>query len=98
MFRAGHVRSTGRLLRSTTMATTLRVLCVHGIGHIEQDPKWIEAWKGCVNDSLRAVAPSDMILEPDGLSYDDFFARMPLSALEMAEGVARLAASGIWHG
>ncbi len=79
------------------MASELRVLCVHGIGGQEQNPDWYKPWEASVQRALDAAGASRKVVATP-LQYDDIFAAADLSAIDYAEALIRLSASGVWHG
>ncbi len=79
------------------MSPSLRVLCVHGVGDHHSDLAWQDQWREAVKTAVRAWRPDH---EPDFdfASYDDIFARYPITGPGIAEALAKLFKSGIVHG
>lgn len=78
----------------------LRILCVHGVNHLEPDadgpPTPAEqAWREAI---AQAMAHWGARAEFQFVAYNEYFEGADLSALVLAKAVARLSASGIWHG
>lgn len=80
------------------MATqSLRVLCIHGVGHGEADPRLEPTWEGSITAGLQRWKPA---LRPvfEFVHYDDLFESAPFTPGDLAEAVARLTASGVFYG
>lgn len=75
---------------------TVRLLCVHGVGHEEADPRFQESWRAAVIDGMKGCNPE---VEPaiEFTEYDALFDVDPTPA-QVLEALARLGASGLWHG
>ena len=60
------------------MASSLTLLCVHGVGHQELDPEVRSRWQNAITAAIRAWDPA---LEPtiDFLDYDALFDHAPLN-------------------
>lgn len=78
------------------MATNLSILCVHGIGHEEADPRFQATWTTVIGDAIRAADPS-VSVTCDFLGYDELFEHAPLDASTYADAMASLLASGVVH-
>ncbi len=65
---------------------TLRVLCIHGVGHQEKDTGWQIRWQPEIRPEFRFT------------EYDALFDAAELDAATVAEAILRLSASGIVHG
>jgi predicted alpha/beta hydrolase family esterase len=76
---------------------TIRVLCVHGVGHQEQDTAWQQQWKRIIADGIGRWQ-ADTRAECRFTNYDHLFDDAKLTAAIVAEAIFRLSASGIVHG
>lgn len=76
---------------------TLRVLCIHGVGHQERDTGWQIRWQALVAEGLQRWDPE---IRPEFrfTAYDALFDAAELDAATVAEAILRLSASGIVHG
>ncbi|MBV8141355.1 MAG: caspase family protein [Verrucomicrobia bacterium] len=77
------------------MAAT-KILCVHGVGHAEQDPHWNQQWDDVITDAFKRCNNP----EPPQfgvVAYDDLFKDAPLNPAEYFEALAELLASAAWH-
>ena len=79
------------------MPDKLSILCVHGIGHGDVDPQLMPSWRDAITADLQRWTPGLQVTF-DFLLYDTLFEQSPLNAATYAEAVAKLAASGIFHG
>ncbi|MBI2924497.1 MAG: caspase family protein [Verrucomicrobia bacterium] len=77
--------------------TSLRILCVHGVGHEEAQPRWMDDWRQAIADGVRQWNAARAV-ECEFVRYDDLFAAAPLNPATVAEAIAKLVASGVWHG
>ena len=75
----------------------MKVLLIHGVGHKETSGMWDADWKAAIAKATASIA-ADVELEYDTLPYDSIFANAKLDAAIVAEALARLLASGVWHG
>ena len=82
--------------KGPTMAKTVSILCVHGIGHGEANPDLQPSWTAAIDSSLKNWDPNISIVL-DFLAYDDLFAHAPLNPVVYAAAVAKLLASGVIH-
>jgi hypothetical protein len=75
----------------------LKILCVHGVGHHEADPKQEQAWRNAI---ARCLSEREVVrlLEIEFVAYDDLFAADPITPADIAEALLKLAASGLVHG
>ncbi len=73
-------------------ADTLRLLCVHGVGHQEADPGFQRAWVNAITAGLPGVP-----LEIEFVDYDQIFANVDMSSVDLTEALFRLSASGLMH-
>src|SRR6185295_3953106 len=83
-------------LRSEGNMAKRKILCVHGIGDHHSNLAWEEEWKSAIEGGLRRWSP-DIECEFSFLLHDDIFARYPISAMDVAEAVVKLGASGVVH-
>ncbi len=76
---------------------TLRILCVHGVGDHHSDLSWQDGWR---ETAKAAVLRWDPGAEPqfDFVSYDDLFAKYPITVAGTGEALAKLLKSGISEG
>ncbi len=75
----------------------LSLLCIHGVGHGDQDATLQPAWTDAITTNLHRWNPQ-LDVQLEFLRYDDLFDHAPLNPIVVAEAVARLLASGIVHG
>jgi len=75
---------------------TLKILGVHGIGDHHSNLAWEEEWKNAIESGLRRWSPG-IECEFSFLLHDAIFDKYPISALDVAEAVAKLGASGVYH-
>jgi hypothetical protein len=78
-------------------AAALKILCVHGVGHQEKDPAFERAWAEAIAAGLRPWSLARPF-EVQFVAYDRLFAQAPLGAIDLAEAVFKLTASGLVHG
>ena len=77
------------------MAAT-KILCVHGVGHAEQDPHWNRPWVEVITDAFkRCNNPEPPQFEV--VAYDNLFENAPLNPAEYLEALGELLASAAWH-
>jgi hypothetical protein len=77
------------------MAAT-KILCVHGVGHAEQDPHWNRAWIDVIADAFKRcnnLEPPEFAV----VAYDQLFQNTPLNPLEYGEALGELLASAALH-
>jgi len=74
----------------------LKILGVHGIGDHHSDLAWQDQWKTAIESGLRRWSPS-IECEFSFLLHDSIFASYPITAIDVAQAVAKLGASGIIH-
>jgi hypothetical protein len=74
----------------------VKILCVHGVGHAEQDPHWNQPWRDAIANAFTRwnnfSAPEFSVV-----AYDDLFANAPLNPFEYVAAVGELLASAAWH-
>ena len=56
---------------------TLRILCIHGVGHGDTDPQLVPLWTDAIAQGIRRWTPGQDV-QFDFLHYDDLFAGAPL--------------------
>ena len=74
----------------------LKILCVHGIGDHHSNLAWEDEWKNAIESGLRRWSPG-LECEFSFLLHDSIFAKYPISAMDVAEAVVKLGASGVVH-
>jgi hypothetical protein len=77
--------------------STLKILLVHGVGHKEVSGTWDAEWQTAIRTAVGGIDP-DVTLTFEKIPYDEQFATAKLDAGVIAEALARLLASGVWHG
>jgi hypothetical protein len=75
----------------------MKILLVHGVGHKEADGTWDAEWQAVIRKVVGAIDPV-VKCEFEKVLYDEQFAKAKLDAGVIAEALARLLASGVWHG
>ncbi|WP_449433778.1 caspase family protein [Pseudomonas putida] len=75
---------------------TVKILCVHGIGHEEADENFETSWHRSIADAVLRVAPNADI-ELDYFQYDARFASSGLDTPEIAQATLRLLTSTVIH-
>jgi hypothetical protein len=83
--------------KSTARNGALRILCVHGVGHQEADPRFEATWREAIARGIGQWSPVRS-LEIEFVAYDDLFEADPPDAGDVAAAVVKMTASGIWHG
>lgn len=86
-----------RDLEPPTDSQTLRILCVHGVGHQEDDSTFESTWTDAITRGLSEWTLGRPF-QVEFVAYDDLFAANPPTALQVAKAVIKLTASGIIHG
>lgn len=79
------------------MTKPLSILCVHGVGHGDNDGDLVPSWTDAIRQSLQRW-DADIPVTVDFLRYDALFEGAPLNPVTYAEALAKLLASGITHG
>jgi metacaspase-1 len=79
------------------MPDKISVLCVHGIGHGDEDALLVPSWTQAITENLQRWNPV-VALRCDFLPYDELFDHAPLNPVTYGEAVAKLLASGVIHG
>ena len=79
------------------MASSLTILCVHGVGHQELDPEVRSRWQNAITAAIRAWDPA---LEPtiDFLDYDALFDHAPLNLATYGLAMGKLLTSALVYG
>ena len=76
---------------------TIRILCVHGVGHLDADLSWRAGWTEDIRAAIARWNPEAEV-DLDFVEYDTFFEASRISPLTVAEALLRLTASGVVHG
>ena len=79
------------------MASSLRILCVHGVGHKELDSDYRTLWVDAITHSLQQADPSAQPVI-DFVEYDDLFEKAELNFGTYAAAISTLLASYLVHG
>jgi metacaspase-1 len=79
------------------MASFFNILCVHGIGHGDEDPMLVPSWTEAITANIKRWDP-DAAVTCDFLQYDDLFDHAPLNVATYSKAFATLLASGVVHG
>ncbi len=79
------------------MTSSLRILCVHGVGHKELDAGYRSLWVDAITSSLRQADPSSQPVI-DFVEYDDLFEKAELNFGTYAKAISELLASYLAHG
>ena len=70
---------------------TLRVLCVHGVGHGDADTAWRDRWRAVIAaDVARQGNAAQWVVETEFATYDDLFEAYPLGPKEIAKAILRM--------
>ena len=77
------------------MAAT-KILCVHGVGHAEQDPHWNRPWVDVITTAFKRCNNPDPP-EFAVVAYDHLFESAPLNPVEYVEALGELLASAALH-
>lgn len=76
---------------------TVRVLCVHGIGHAEAGTEWQSSWSSAIEQAIKRWDPQRQVAF-DFLQYDELFEHAPLNPAIVAGALFKLGWSGLVHG
>jgi metacaspase-1 len=79
------------------MPAKMSVLCVHGVGHGDQDAALKPAWTAAITKNLQRSQP-DLEVDCRFLEYDDLFDHEPINGFVYGKALAELLASGFIHG
>jgi hypothetical protein len=77
--------------------STLKVLCVHGIGHQESDIGWQSKWERCIRDGITQWN-SEIAVKTEFVSYDDLFAKTAMTPHGTVQGIGSLLLNGFIYG
>lgn len=77
-------------------ALPLRILCVHGVGHQENEPAFETIWRNAITTGLGRWT-REPAFQIEFVAYDDLFAADPPSAFDVAKAIVKLSASGLVH-
>jgi hypothetical protein len=75
---------------------TLKVMCVHGVGHHPVGGQWETRWKNAILKSVADIDP-DRDAELIFIHYDDIFKKHPITFSGCIEALAKLTVSGASH-
>lgn len=75
----------------------MSVLCVHGVGQGDVDPRLVPSWTNAIKGGIHRWNP-DLDLRFEFFRYDDLFDRAPRDLGMYGRALARLLASGLVHG
>jgi len=73
------------------------ILCVHGVGHGDDDPQLVPTWTTAITQNIQRWDP-DAVVTCDFFRYDDLFDHAPLDIATYSKAFAKLLASGVIHG
>ncbi len=76
---------------------SVKVLCIHGVGHQEKDTRWQLRWQALVVEGLQHWH-TGIQSEFRFTEYDALFDATDLNAATVAEAIIKLSASGVVHG
>ncbi len=79
------------------MPSSFNILCVHGVGHGDQDPLLVPSWTDAITANIQRWNPGAAV-NCDFLVYDDLFDHAPRDAITYGKAFATLLASGVIHG
>lgn len=79
------------------MASSLRILCVHGVGHKELDAGYRSLWVDAITHSLQQADPAAQPVI-DFVEYDDLFEKAELNFGTYAAAISALLSSYLAHG
>ena len=79
------------------MAKELKILCVHGVGHGENDPNLVPSWSEAIAKAISRWSPGAQP-QLDFLHFDQYFQDAESNLATYAEAVTKLLMSGIVHG
>jgi metacaspase-1 len=74
----------------------VKILCIHGVGHAENDPHWNQPWRDAIANAFKRWNNPDPP-EFSVVAYDNLFASTPLNPIEYFAAVGELLASAAWH-
>jgi hypothetical protein len=76
---------------------SFNILCVHGVGHGDEDPLLVPSWTEAITVNIKRWDPDAEVI-CDFLQYDDLFDHAPLNIMTYNKAFATLLASGVIHG
>ena len=76
---------------------SFNILCVHGVGHGDEDPLLVPSWTDAITVNIKRWDPDAEVI-CDFLRYDDLFDHAPLNIMTYNKAFATLLASGVIHG
>lgn len=76
---------------------SLRLLCLHGVGHQGANPRFEVLWRDAITEGLR-VWDTHLMPEIEFVVYDDLFAARSLTPASVASAMLKLGTSGVVHG
>jgi hypothetical protein len=79
------------------MPKQFNILCIHGVGHGDDDPNLVPSWTDAITANIQRWVP-DASVTCDFLTYDDLFDHAPHDPLTYGKAFAKLLASGVIHG
>lgn len=79
------------------MAKQLNILCIHGVGHGDDDPNLVPSWTNAITANIQRWA-ANATVTCDFFSYDDLFDHAPHDPITYGKAFAKLLASGVFHG
>ena len=77
--------------------STLKVLCVHGIGHQESHLDWEPQWTAAIQEGL-ARWDQEMAAQTTFVAYDDIFGATAMTPHGTVEGIGQLLLNGFIYG
>src|SRR5262245_50785850 len=83
------------------MAKTIKLLCLHGVGHHEQNgrinPEDLNGWTEAASNSVSSWHPSVQV-DLKFFLFDDLFSHAPLNPVIYSVAFGKLLASFAWYG
>jgi hypothetical protein len=79
------------------MPKQLNILCIHGVGHGDDDPNLVPSWTNAITANIQRWA-ADATVTCDFFTYDDLFDHAPHDPVTYGKAFAKLLASGVFHG
>jgi len=79
------------------MPKQLNILCIHGVGHGDDDPNLVPSWSETITANIQHWVPDSTVV-CDFLSYDDLFDHAPHDPVTYGKAFAKLIASGAVYG
>lgn len=75
----------------------MKILCIHGISHIEKSPTWKEEWTTPISQIIGEDFPGTPV-EFEFFEYDDIFKAAPIGPAQYTGAVLKLLGSLAFHG